>query len=491
MLSIFLAAMEGTVVGTAMPTAVASLGGIEIYSWVFSAYLLTSTVSMPLWGRLSDLFGHQRIALVGLAIFLSGSALSGLAQSMAQLVIFRVLQGIGAGSLITIGYTIVGALYSLEQRAKIQGVISGVWGIAAILGPLIGGTIVDHLSWRWVFYINLPFGALAALAIGVGLDEPRSARRAASIDYRGALLFTGMVTALLLGLVEGGREASWGTPKVLGLLILSGALLVAVLAVERRVREPLIPLELFRNRVVRAAAVTGFLAGMAMFGGISYVPLYVQAVIGTSATEAGAVLVAFSLGWFVLSVVGVRLVLRIGYRVVVVAGMVSLTLSFLLLAALDQSSTALAVARDLVFGGLGMGMVMPPMLVAVQTAVQKRDLGAATSFTQFFRSIGGAVGVSVMGAVMAHRLQTELGPVQRLLGDDAARRLLQELIRPGGSASALQGLVLSSVRQLLAHALHGVFLVGLAVCLLALLSAFLVPPGRAQELAAPRREAAT
>ena len=346
MLAIFLAAMESTVVATAMPTVVASLGGIRIYSWVFSAYLLTSTVSMPLWGRLSELLGRRRIALVGLAIFLVGSTLSGLAQSMAQLVIFRVLQGIGAGSLITIGYIIVGALYNLEQRAKAQGVISAVWGIASILGPFMGGLLADYLSWRWVFYINLPFGALAALAIGFGLSEPPPPRRMISIDYWGTLLFTGMVTSLLLGLVEGGRGASWWTPSVMGLLVLAGLLLVAVLSVERRAAEPLIPLDLFRNPMVRAAATTGFLAGMAMFGAVTYVPLYVQAVIGTSATQAGSVLISFSLGWVILSVVGTRLVLRVGYRVVVLTGMLSLTLSSLLLARLDQTSTALAAAPE-------------------------------------------------------------------------------------------------------------------------------------------------
>jgi EmrB/QacA subfamily drug resistance transporter len=442
---------------------------------------------MPLWGRLSDFLGRRRIALVGLAIFLLGSALSGLAQSMAQLVTFRTLQGIGAGSLITIGYIIFGAIYSLEQRAKMQGVISAVWGLAAVLGPFIGGLLADHLSWRWVFYINLPFGALAALAIRFGLDEPPLARKGLSLDYGGALLFTAMATSLLLGLVEGGRRASWWTPSVMGLLALAGVLLVAVLAVERRAVEPLIPLDLFRIPMVRAAAATGFLAGMAMFGVISYIPLYVQAVIGTSATQAGSVLIAFSVGWTCMSIVASRLVLRIGYRVVVVTGMVSLTLSSLLLTRLDQTSTAITTALDIALGGFGMGMMMAPMLIAVQSAVSKRDLGAATSLTHFFRSIGGAVGVSVMGAVMAHRLQAELGVLQQLAGDDVTQRFLSGLIRD--PASRLRGL--AQARQALAQALHGVFVVGLIVCLLALVSAFLfVPSGRAQELAKRGGEAA-
>lgn len=482
LLSMFLAAMEGTVVTTAMPTMVASLGGIQMYSWVFSAYLLTSTVSMPLWGRLSDLLGRRQIALVGLGVFLLGSALSGSAQSMAQLVTFRAIQGIGAGSLITLGYTLVGALYSLEQRARLQGVISGVWGIASILGPFVGGLLADHASWRWVFYVNLPFGVPAALAIGFGLNEPPPARKTLAVDYRGALLFTGMVTSLLLGLVEGGRGASWWTSSVMGLLALAGVLLVAVLMVERRAAEPLIPLDLFLNRMVRAAAATGFLAGMAMFGAIAYVPLYVQGVMGTSATEAGSVLLWFSLGWLVFSIIGARLVLRVGYRSVVVAGMTSLVLCLLLLAGLTPTSTTLTAALDLTLGGCGMGLVFPPMLIAVQTAVPKRELGSATSLTQFFRSIGGAVGVSVMGAVMAHRLQSALGLPGRLGGNDVAERLHELIRRPGAQATALQAL--GPARGALAQALHGVFVVGLGVCVLALVSALFVPPGRARELAA-------
>jgi EmrB/QacA subfamily drug resistance transporter len=443
MLSIFLAAMESTVVATAMPRVVASLGGLEVYSWVFSGFLLTSTVTMPVWGRLSDMFGPRRVFLVGLGIFLAGSALSGLAQDMVQLIGFRMLQGLGAGSLMTIGMTVIGALFRLERRAKMQGYISGVWGVASLCGPLIGGLLTDHASWRWVFYINLPFGAVAMTLIAAGLrDQPRDGRLPA-MDYAGLALFTTGVSALLIGVLEAGRVASWSGADVLAPLGLATAAIVAFVVVERRAPEPIVPLRLFRVRMVLAAAVTGFLAGMAMFGAISFVPLFLQSVGGMTATAAGVVLIPFVLGWVAMSITSARLVLRIGYRIVVAAGMLCLTLAFLLLARWSQSLTLAAAMRDALLGGIGMGLTMVPMLIAVQSAVARTDLGTATSMIQFFRTLGGAIGLSLMGTVMAWRLSLGLGP---------------------------------------AEALHGVFVTGLLVCLAAMLSTSLVPAGRARDL---------
>jgi EmrB/QacA subfamily drug resistance transporter len=449
MLSIFLAAMESTVVATAMPRVVGSLGGLEMYSWVFSGFLLTSTVTMPLWGRLSDLLGRRRVLLVGLTIFLTGSALSGLSQTMVQLIAFRMVQGLGAGSLITIGMTIVGELFGLQGRARMQGYVSGVWGLAALCGPLVGGLLTDHVSWRWVFYINLPFGALAMALIASALsDAPRDGRRA--VDYAGVGLFAAGVTALLFGVLEAGRVGAWTGLTVLGPLTLAVAALTAFVRVERRAAEPIVPLRLFGTRMVLAAAVTGFLAGMAMFGAISFVPLYLQSVSGMSATAAGVVLIPFVLGWVTMSVVSARLVLRVGYRPVVLSGMACLTAGFVLLSRWSEALTQSIAMRDALIGGVGMGLTMVPMLIAAQSAVARADLGSATSLIQFCRTIGGAVGLAIMGTVLAWRL--------------------------GGGLSQ-------------AAALHGVFISGLVICLAALLSAFLVPAGRAQDLARPELRA--
>lgn len=496
MLTIFLAAMESTVVATAMPTIVASLGGLRIYSWVFTAFLLTSTVTMPIWGRLSDLLGRRKTYVVGLTLFLGGSALSGLSQSMAQLVAFRALQGLGAGSLITLGMTVVGDLYQLEQRARMQGYFSGVWGVASLVGPLLGGLLADHVSWRWVFYINLPFGALAALAIAWGLAGSARPSRRVSIDYRGAALFTLTVSVFLLGLVEAGRAARWLTLPVLGPLALAGVLLVAFIFVERRAQSPLIPVALFRNPMVRAAAATGFLAGMAMFGAISFVPLYVQAVVGTTATQAGVVLTPFVLGWVTCSIVSARLVLRVGYRAVVVAGMVSLALAFFLLTGWDQDLGRATAMRDVLLGGFGMGLIMVPMLIAVQNAVPRADLGAGTALTQFFRVIGGMVGISVMGAVMAYRLQTELLALSATAGGALGAQVQElashpDLIINPLTRQALASSLVAPLRMALAQALHEVFVVGLIVSLVAVGSAFLVPAGRARDLASAREPAPT
>ncbi|MBI4588630.1 MAG: MFS transporter [Candidatus Rokubacteria bacterium] len=498
MLAIFLAAMESTVVATAMPTVIASLGGIRIYSWVFSAFLLTSTITMPLWGRLSDLLGRRPTYLAGIAIFLLGSGLSGLSQNMAQLIAFRALQGLGAGSLITIGMTLVGDLYGLERRAKMQGYFSGVWGLASLVGPAVGGLLADHVSWRWVFYINLPFGALSALAIGWGLSEPVVHRRSVSIDFLGTAFFTVSISSLLVGLVEGGRAASWLTPGVVVPLAVAAIFLLVFVTVERRVADPLIPLDLFKNPMVRAGAATGFLAGMAMFGAISFIPLYVQAVLGATATQAGFVLTPFILGWVSLSILSARLVLRVGYRGVVVTGMATLTLSFLLLSEWDQTLGRLAAMRDVILAGFGMGMVMVPMLIAVQSAVPKRDLGVATSTIQFFRTIGGAVGISVMGAVMAHRLQAELlavlaatAPGTRLGSQVQELVSHPDLIVNPATREALAPVLLAHVRLALDHALHGVFVAGLIVCVVALASSFLVPSGRARDLARAEEAAST
>jgi EmrB/QacA subfamily drug resistance transporter len=454
---------------------------------VFSGFILAATISMPIWGKLGDLYGRRAAYLAGLAIFLVGSVLSGLAPSMPTLIAFRTLQGLGGGALIPLGMTIIADLYGLEQRARMQGYFSSMWGLASVVGPLIGGFLTDRLSWRWVFFVNVPFGVLTGIVLGIALAGLPRPQRVVRIDVKGALLLTVGMAACLGALVEGGRSGAFGPRHVLLFLVGSGAL-VGFARWERRAPEPLLPLRFFTNRMFRATALAGFFAGMAMFGTISFIPLFVQGVQGGTATEAGTALTPFVLGWVIFSVVSARLLLRVGYRRPVVAGMVCLALAFLLMSHMSLGTTRAATLLNMLLAGMGMGLVMVPLLIAVQNAMPKIDLGAATSATTFFRSIGGAVGVAVMGTVLSLRLQVQL-PALRDALDGPARAQLEALIaHPDaimhpGLRSALPAAVLQAFSQGLANALHAVFLVGLTIALLALGAAFLVPAGRAQDLA--------
>ena len=487
MLGLFLAAMESTAVATAMPTVIASLGGLAIYSWVFSGFILAATISMPIWGKLGDLHGRRVAYLAGIAIFLTGSVLSGLAPSMPALIAFRTLQGLGGGALIPLGMTIIADLYGLEQRARMQGYFSSVWGMASIVGPLIGGFLTDRLSWRWVFFVNLPFGLLTGIVIGIALAGLPRPRRTVRVDGRGAVLLTLGMAASLGALVEGGRSGAFG-PVHAALFVTGGGALVAFVRWERQAPEPLLPLRFFTNRMFRATALAGFFAGMAMFGTISFIPLFVQGVQGGTATEAGTALTPFVLGWVTFSVVSSRLLLRVGYRGPVVTGMLCLAVAFLLMSHMSLHTTRGATLLNMLLAGMGMGLVMVPLLIAVQNAMPKPDLGAATSATTFFRSIGGAVGVAVMGTVLSLRLQVQLPALRDTLDGPARTQLGALIAHPDaimhpGIRSGLPAPVLEAFSQGLANALHAVFLVGLSVAFLALCSAFLVPAGRAQELA--------
>src|SRR5262245_7202198 len=369
MLGLFLGAMESTAVATAMPTVIATLGGLSVYSWVFSGYILAATISMPLWGKAADLYGRRAAYLTGLGIFLGGSILSGLATSMTGLVVFRTIQGAGGGALIPLGYTIIADIYGLERRAKMQGYFSSMWGVASVVGPLIGGFLTDHVSWRWVFFVNVPFGILAGGLLGWALARVDRPPQRVSVDLVGAGLLTAGMAGLLVALIEGGRglRASHGA-----LLAVATVLLAAFVAWERRALEPLLPLRLFGNRMFRAAAVTGLLAGMAMFGTISFIPLFVQGVLGGSAIQAGTALTPFVIGWVTFSVVSARLLLKVGYRWPVLAGMLCLVTAFLLMSQMGLGTTRWETWRNMLLAGMGMGLVMVPLLIAVQNSVPKR-----------------------------------------------------------------------------------------------------------------------
>ena len=477
----FLAALEATVVGTAMPTVIASLGGLSHYSWVFSAYLITSTVTVPVWGKLSDLYGRRIFFQLGIAIFLLGSVLSGMSTTMAQLIAFRALQGLGAGALVPLGMTIIGDIYTISERARMQALFSGVWGLSSVVGPIVGGFITDQLSWRWVFYINIPFGLAAGLIMGVALKEPKRRERP-TIDYAGAGVLMAAITLLMLALVEGGASLSTLiAPRNLALFVGAAALAALFIWIERRAPDPVVPFKLFRNPVVAVAVTAGFLAGVSMFGAISFVPLFAQGALGATATQAGSLLTPLMLSWVGLSVVGGRLLLRVGYRPTTLVGFALLTLGFALLSSYQPSMSRLWLYLDLVMIGAGLGLTMLTLLIAVQQSVPRTQLGIATSLNQFSRSIGGAVGVAIMGTVLSAGLATHLSEVAArgdgVLTPESAAQLAANpnaLIEPQARA-ALPPNVLRALQGAMADAIHNVFWVGTVLAALALLVSFRLP----------------
>ncbi|MGH9024168.1 MAG: MDR family MFS transporter, partial [Acidimicrobiia bacterium] len=394
MVGMFLAALDQTIVSTALPTMVGELGGVERLSWVITAYLLTSTASTPLYGKLSDLYGRRPLFQVAIAVFLVGSALAGLSATMTQLVAFRAIQGIGAGGLISLGMAIVGDVVSPRERGRYQGYVGGVFAVASVAGPLVGGFLVENLSWRWVFLVNLPIGLTALVVAAKSLPAPRR-QAIRSVDYLGAALFVAAVTCLLLVTVWGGNELAWDSPTILALAGSGIGLTVAFVAWERRASEPLLPMRLFSNRVFRITSLAGFLIGMALFGTIIFVPLHLQIVGGLTPTRSGLVLAPFMIGIVVTSTVAGRLISRLGrYKVFPVVGTALVALGIFLLGRVDASTPRAAVSAFLVVVGVGLGLVMQVLVLATQNAVAHRDLGVATSAMSFVRTMGGAFGVA-------------------------------------------------------------------------------------------------
>lgn len=495
MTGMFLAALEATVIGTAMPTVIASLGGLNRYSWVFSAYLITSTVTVPIWGKLSDIYGRRVLYQVGIAIFLLGSVLSGFSASMTQLIVFRAIQGLGAGALVPLGMTIIGDIFTLKERAKMQAYFSGVWGFSSVVGPVIGGFITDKLSWHWVFFINLPVGLAAAFIIGTALKEPK-VRNQPAIDYAGAALLMASMGLIMLALVEGGTTlATFFAPQ--NLMIIVGALLLLALfwIVERRAADPIIPFHLFKNRTVAVAVAAGFLAGVSMFGAISFVPLFAQGALGSTATEAGSLLTPLMISWVIMSVVGGRLMLKMSYRSISLIGFVLLTVGFVFLSLFERETWRVWLYVDLILIGAGLGLTMLTLLIAVQQAVDKSELGVATSLNQFARSIGGAFGVAVMGAVLSAGLIANLNAaaangtgVISTAQAEAFAANPNALIDPQAQKE-LPPAALEVLRGAMAAAIHKVFWVGALLAGLSLLVALLLPRTNKESVHAPPEDA--
>lgn len=408
LLGLFTAAMDQTIVSTSLPRIVADLGGLGLFPWVFTSFMLTSTTTVPIVGKLTDLFGRKPFYIAGVFFLLLGSALAGSSQNMEQLIAFRAVQGLGAGMIMGIAFAIIGDVFPPSERGKWAGLMSGVFASASVLGPLIGGTLTDHVHWRWVFYVNLPLGSIALAVLFFGMPSIRPAIRP-KLDYRGVILLMATVVPALLAFSWAGSRYEWASPQIIGMLAWAGAALAIFAYAETRAEEPLLPMGLFRSRVFAVSAAVTFLTGIAMFGALSYIPLFVQGVIGASATNSGLVTMPMMIAMAISSAITGQIMSRLGrYRLLGVTGLAIMAAGMLLLAQMDVDATLFIARRNMVIMGIGLGMSLPLFMLAVQNAVPHRVMGISTSTMQFLRSVGGTMGVAVMGSIINSVLVREL-----------------------------------------------------------------------------------
>jgi EmrB/QacA subfamily drug resistance transporter len=440
-LGMLLSALDGTIVGTAMPTIIADLGGLAHYSWVFTAYLLASTVTVPIYGKLSDIYGRRIFFVGGMVLFLIGSALSGLSRDMTQLIVFRGIQGIGAGALMPIAMAIIGDLFPPAQRAKWQGALTAIFGLATIVGPTLGGLITDNWGWPWVFYVNMPLGVVAILTTLLAMPG-QSKRRAHTIDYAGTATMVAGTVPLLLAFSFAGSEYAWGSAQIIGLLIVAVVMLSIFSFIETRASEPIISPALFKNRVFTVSMIATFLTSVGMYGAISYLPLFVQGVMGNSATNAGAVLTPMMIGFIISSIIGGQILGHTGhYKALALGGFIVGAFGMFLFSRMGVATTNGTLVRNMLVTGLGIGISMSLFTIVVQNAFPARQLGEVTAGLTFFRSIGGTIGVALLGSVMTNRFQSAFGTNlpeelrQRLPADQlTALRNPQVLLSPAATA---------------------------------------------------------
>ncbi|MFB6483618.1 MDR family MFS transporter [Streptomyces virginiae] len=487
MIAMLLAMLDNMIIGTAMPTIVGELGGLEHLSWVVTAYTLATAASTPIWGKIGDMYGRKGSFLTSIVIFLIGSALSGMAQDMFQLIGFRAVQGLGAGGLMVGVMAIIGDLIPPRERGKYQGMMAGVMALAMIGGPLVGGTITDHWGWRWSFYINLPLGVVALAMVTAVLHLPKK-RSQGKIDYLGAALLTVAITSTVLVTTWGGNEYAWGSVEILGLIAIGVLSTAAFLYAETKAAEPVMPLHIFRSRNFTLMSVIGFLVGFAMFGGVLYLPLFQQSVQGASATNSGLLLLPMLLSMMVVSLIAGRVTTSSGkYKMFPIAGGALMVVGMFLLATMDTGTTRLVSGLYMAVLGAGLGFLMQITMLVAQNSVEMKDMGVASSSATLFRTLGGSFGVALMGSLFTARVT-----------DTMSERLGPEAADAAGSAqldAASLAKLPEAVRDAYQHAVaagtHSAFLLGAAIAVLGFAAAWFVKevPLRGAGPAAPAESA--
>jgi EmrB/QacA subfamily drug resistance transporter len=488
MAGMLLAALDQTIVGTALPTIIGKLGGIEHYSWVVTAYLLASTASTPLYGKVSDLYGRRPVFLFAIVMFLAGSLLAGVSQNMMSLIVFRGIQGLGAGGLMTLAFTIISDAVPPRDRGRYQGLFGAVFGLSSVAGPLLGGYFAEH-NWRWIFYINLPIGIVALLVSNHVLRLLPHERRDHKIDWLGAALLVTGVSAILLALSWGGQKEPngypWSSPVIIGLLAVGAVLSVVFVFVEARASEPILPLRLFRSSTFSVANAAGFILGFGMFGSIIYVPLYLQIVKGATPTNSGLLMLPMMVGIIFTSIVSGQMISKRGrYKWFTAVGTLVMAGGLAMFAVIGVDTALWKSFIPMVVIGVGLGLSMQPLVLAVQNALHIRDMGAGTSTATFFRSLGGSFGVAALGAIMTNRLTAELEPRVASAIAQLPAQLQQKMagamahgvsINDPKSIKALPDLVRRAIEEGFVAALHPLFVVSAAVSLIAVVLCVALP----------------
>lgn len=481
-----LGALDQTIVGTAMPRVIASLGGMNLYAWVFTAYMLAATTSVPVFGKLSDLYGRKYFYIGSLVVFMLGSVLCGAAQTMTQLIVFRGLQGLGAGSMMANALAIIGDIFPPSERGRYQGIMGAVFGLSSVLGPALGGYLTDNLNWRWVFYVNLPVGIIAVVILALVMSGSKVTVKR-PVDYLGAATLLLASVPMLLAFSWAGKDFPWSSLRIIGLLAFSAVFWVAFVLVERKAQEPILPMDLFNNSIFSVSSLAVFLTGAGMFGAIMFVPLFMQAVIGISATNSGMLLTPLMLSVVASSVLGGQVISRTGrYKWITVAAVALMAFGMYMMSLMTETTTQAEVVRNMIIVGLGLGVTMPVFTIAVQNAVPHDRLGIVTAAVQFFRSIGGTIGVAVFGTFLTSSMQREIDSlipeqVRQAVPADKLKTMVdpQALMNPDSLAHIkaeapaffipILDKILSGVRHALVIALHDVFLVGFAAIVVAFL----------------------